>query len=145
MRPVFPSPTSGRFKQVRLYSSNDRFRKNTVIFYNLLNKRPMGHIAHLRTQFIQLYHNTNLNTLHPSCFVPSLVKIGSMVLEKNIFKFPRCLFTIPWLFFLLEKGMALHLNKRESPPPCQVWLKNGQWFQRIRFINIFLLFCNYLL
>ena len=34
----------------------------------------------------------------------------------------------------LEKGVALHLNKLESPCPkddlCQVWLKLAQWFWR---------------
>ena len=36
----------------------------------------------------------------------------------------------------LEKGVAFHLNKLESPPPkgalCQVWLKWAQWFLRRR-------------
>ena len=51
----------------------------------------------------------------------------------------------------LEKGMALHLNKLESPSPkdalCKVWLKMAQWFWRRRFlnfVNVFLLFHNYL-
>ena len=39
----------------------------------------------------------------------------------------------------LEKSMALHLNKFESPSPndalCQVWLKLVQWFWRRRFLN----------
>ena len=52
----------------------------------------------------------------------------------------------------LEKGGALHLNKLEFHSPkdalCQVWLKLAQWFWRKRFlnfINVFLLFRNYLL
>ena len=44
-------------------------------------------------------------------------------------------------------GVALHLNKLESPSPkdalCQIWLTLGQWFWR-NFINVFKLFCNYL-
>ena len=56
------------------------------------------------------------------------------------------LYYLPW-----EKGVALHLNKLESPPPkdalCQVWLKLAQCFWR-RFLNIFfyiiLLFRYYL-
>ena len=39
------------------------------------------------------------------CFVPSLVKIGRMVLEKKIFRFQ------------LEKGMVLRLNKPKFPLP----------------------------
>ena len=31
------------------------------------------------------------------CFVPSLVKTGPVVLEKKIFKFRQCFFTISWL------------------------------------------------
>ena len=41
----------------------------------------------------------------------------------------------------LEKDVALHLNKRESPsskdPLCQVWMKLAQWFWRRNFLNIF--------
>ena len=52
---------------------------------------------------------------------------------------------------LLEKGMALHLNKLECPSPkdalLQDWLKLDRWFWRWRFfnfVNVFLLFCYYL-
>ena len=51
----------------------------------------------------------------------------------------------------LEKGVALRLNKIESPSPkdalCQVWLKLAPWFWRRRFlkvVNLSLLFPNYL-
>ena len=41
----------------------------------------------------------------------------------------------------LENGMALHLNKLESPSPkdalCQVWLKLTQWFWRQIFFKDF--------
>ena len=53
----------------------------------------------------------------------------------------------PW-----KKGVALHLNKLESPPPknalCQILLKFVPWFWRREFLNfvkIFSLFGNYLL
>ena len=40
-------------------------------------------------------------------------------------------------YLLLEKDMALHLNKLESLSPkdvlCQVWLKLAQWFLRRRW------------
>ena len=79
-----------------------------------------------------------LNPFSQGCFLPSLVEIDSVVLEKKIFKFCQCIFSIknylPW-----EKGGALHLNKLESPSPkdalCQVWLKLAQWFWRKRFLN----------
>ena len=40
----------------------------------------------------------------------SLVEIGPVVVEKYIFKFHQCIFTI-----LLLEGATLHLNKHESP------------------------------
>ena len=40
---------------------------------------------------------TNFNPLPKGCFVPSLVKIGSVVQEKKIFKFCQCIFAISWL------------------------------------------------
>jgi hypothetical protein len=39
----------------------------------------------------------NLNPLHPKMILPSLVKIGPMVLEKRIFKWPYPIFTFLWL------------------------------------------------
>ena len=65
------------------------------------------------------------------CFVLSLVEIGPVILKNTILKFVN----VFWLFryyLPLEKGVALHLNKYESPLPkdalCQVWLKLAQWF-----------------
>ena len=47
----------------------------------------------------------------------------------------------------LEKGVALHLNKLESPSPkdalCQVWFKLAKWFWRRRFLNIFNIFYSF--
>ena len=41
----------------------------------------------------------------------------------------------------LDRGVALHLNKLESPPPkdalCQIWLKLAMWFWRRRFFKSF--------
>ena len=63
------------------------------------------------------------------CFVPCLVEIGPVVLEKKIFKYFQYNFTISLL-----SHVALHLNKLESPPSkdalCHVWLKLAQWFWR---------------
>ena len=68
------------------------------------------------------------------CPVPSLVKIGSVVLEKRIlFKFVN-LFLLFRSHLPLVKAGALHLNKLEPPSPkdslCQV-LKFAQWLWRI--------------
>ena len=42
-------------------------------------------------------------------------------------------------YILLEKGVAVYMNKLESPSSkdalCQVWLKLDQWFWRRRFLN----------
>ena len=80
----------------------------------------MGHIAHLRKQFksintydyiITLIKRRKKNIINfmqfigssfeetwipftQGCFVPSLVEIGSVVLEKKFFEFCQCIFTI---------------------------------------------------
>ena len=54
------------------------------------------------------------------------------------------------MYLPLEEDGTLHLNKIESPSTqddlCQDWLKLAQWFWRrfLNFVNVFLLFCNYL-
>ena len=67
----------------------------------------------------------------------SLVEICSVVLEKKILKFRKCVFSLFHNYLPLEKGGALHLNKLESPSSkdalCQVWLKLAQWFWRRRW------------
>ena len=82
-------------------------------------------------------------------FVPSLVEISSVVLEKKIFTFVN-VFSLFLNDLTLEKGGALHLKKLESPLPkdalCQVWLKLARWFWRRKFSNfdVLLLLLNYL-
>ena len=65
--------------------------------------------------------------------MPSLVEIGSVVLKKKIFRFVNVFPLFPY-YLPLEKGVALRLNKLESPSRkdalCQVWLKLAQWFLR---------------
>ena len=60
----------------------------------------------------------------------------TLVLEKKILKFPKCVFSLFRYYLPLEKSGALHLNKLDSPSPkdalCQVWLKLAQWFWRRR-------------
>ena len=76
--------------------------------------------------------------LTKGCFVPSLVEIDPVVLEKKFFKFHKCFSVILiWNYLPLEKGRSLYLNKLESPSPrdalCQVWLKLALWFWRRRW------------
>ena len=76
--------------------------------------------------------------------------IGPVILEKKIFKFRQCILLLR-SHLPLKKGMALRLNKHESPSPkdamCQIWLNLAQRFWRRRFlnfVNVFSLFRNYL-
>ena len=59
-------------------------------------------------------------------------EIGPVVLEKKIFKFRQCFFSLFRNYLPLEKGMALNLKKLESTLPknalCQVWWKLAQWW-----------------
>ena len=68
------------------------------------------------------------------CFVPSLVEICSVVLEKKIFKFRQGIFTLFRNYLPLAKGGALHLSKLEFPSLidvlCQVLLILAQWLWR---------------
>jgi hypothetical protein len=87
--------------------------------------------------------------LAQGCFVSSLVKIGPVVLEKKIFKWPT-----PFLhccdYLLFEEDLALYLNKIEFPSLkdnlYQVWLNLDCWFWRrfFKIFSIFLLFRYYL-
>ena len=55
-----------------------------------------------------------------------------------------------YMYLPLKKDVAHHLNKLDSPSSkdalCQVWLKIAQWFWRrfLNFVNVFLLFHNYM-
>ena len=78
------------------------------------------------------------------CFVPRLVEIVQVILEKKNFKFRKCVFSLFHNYLPLEKGGALHLNKLKCSSPkdalCQVWLKLAQWFWRIYFLNFVIVF-----
>ena len=67
------------------------------------------------------------------CFVPKLVKVGPVILEKKIFEFRQCIFAI-LLFFPFGKGRVFYLNKLDSPSPkdalCQLWSKFAHCFWR---------------
>ena len=78
------------------------------------------------------------------------LKLALWFLRIRFLKFFNVFSLYPY-YLPLEKGMALHLNKYESPLPkdalCQVWLKLGQWFFRrrfLKFVNVFSLFPYYL-
>ena len=51
--------------------------------------------------------------LTQGCFVPSLVEIGSVVLEKKIFKFCQCIFAI---------SLLSPLGKGQGPSFEQIWI-----------------------
>ena len=60
------------------------------------------------------------------------------------------IFSLFRYYLSIEKVVALHLNKLESPSPkdalCQVWLKLALWDLRKRYLfiaNVFSLFRNY--
>ena len=111
----------------KIGEGRERFNRPNLSYWlkqekqeNPWNKRPMGHIAHLRKQFKSINTYDYIITLireekqtlltlgefigssfeetwipfTQGCFVPSLVEIGSVVLEKKILKFRQCIFTI---------------------------------------------------
>ena len=77
-------------------------------------------------------------------------KLALWFLRRRFLKFVN-VFSLFRYYLPLEKGVALHLNKLESPSPkdalSQVWLKLAQWFLRrrfLKFVNVFSLFPYYL-
>ena len=69
------------------------------------------------------------------CFVLNLVEIGPLVLEEKILNFVN-VFSLFRKYLPLKNGVALHLNKNESPSPknalCKVKLKVVYGFLRRR-------------
>ena len=122
------------------------------------NKRPMGHIAHLRKQFKSINTNdyiitlikrrrknvinfirvywffiwTNLNPLHPRMLCANFGWNWTSGSGEEDFKNFVNVFLLFHNYLPLEKGGALHLNKLEFPLPkdalFQVLLKLTQWF-----------------
>jgi hypothetical protein len=79
--------------------------------------------------------------------MPTLIKIGPVVLEKKSFKWPHPIFAF-CDYLPVEKDLALYLNKLEFPPPkdvYQVWLNLACWFWRRRFLIFFNCICTFLL
>ena len=136
-----------------------------VFFMGILcNKRPMGHIAHLRKKFksiktydyiIMLIQRRKKNHLgDENLLVLHLKKLESPSLKDALcqdwLKLAHCFwrrgffnFINVFLLFLnylpLKKGWALLLNKHKFPSPkddlCQFWLKLAERFWRRRFLN----------
>ena len=48
------------------------------------------------------------------CFVPSLIKIGLLVMAEKIFKFHQSVLLF-WYYLSLKNGISLHLNKLKMP------------------------------
>jgi hypothetical protein len=66
-------------------------------------------------------------------FIPSLIEIGLLVLEKKIFKNLQCIFTLLLLSPLREEQSPSYKQFKIPSPKDdlrQVWLKLAQWFWR---------------
>ena len=76
-------------------------------------------------------------------------KIGKWLWRKRFLNISNIILLIRY-YLPLEKGVALHFNKLESPSPkdalCKVWLTLAQWIWIRRILNFmyFSLFRNYL-
>ena len=66
------------------------------------------------------------------CFVPSLFNIGSLVLDKKIFKFYQYIFAI-CNYLPFEEGVALRLLKSTYTMMLCAMLNVAQWFWRRRW------------
>ena len=70
------------------------------------------------------------------------LKFAQWSRRRGFFNFVN-VFSLLRKYLPLEKGRALHLNKRKCPPPKdalrQVWLKLAQWFWRrfFNFVNVY--------
>ena len=88
------------------------------LIQNTVNKKPMGHIAHLRKQF---------QSLNKYDYIITLIQRIKKKLYENL--------------------LVLHLNKLESSSLndafCQNWLKLAQWFWRRIFQNVINVYFHY--
>ena len=101
-------------------------------FLNLFMYFMVSLLSPLRKRRCPFFEH-NLIPITQGCFVPSLVEIGWVALEKKIIKFVN-VFSLFLNYLILEKVRFLHFNKLESPLPtdalCQVWLKLAHWLLR---------------
>ena len=98
-----------------------------------------------------LYLNRLESPFPRRCIVPSLVEIGSVVLERKIFLISSMYFRYFAIISPWKRAEPFIWKKPEFLSPndalCQVWLKLAQWFWRrrfVNFVNVFSLFRNYL-
>ena len=83
---------------------------------------------------------SNLFHFSQGCFVPSMVEIGPVVLDKKIFKFRQCIDAI-------SKLSSFGKGQTWIPTSQGCWFKLAQWFLERRFfkiVNAFSQFPNYL-
>ena len=83
------------------------------------------------------------------CFVLNLVEISASGSWEDILNFVN-VFLLLCNYLPLETGVALHLNKLESPSPkdasCEVWFKLAQRFWKRRFLNfVNVIFCYFVI
>ena len=123
----------------KMCESSRKSVKSTEKSVKFTNKRPMGHIAHLRKQFksINTYdyiitlikrrkNNINLESTSPKdALCQDWLKLAQWFWRRRLFNFVN-VFSLFRNYVPLEKDGALHLYKLESPSPrdtlCQVWL-----------------------
>ena len=115
--------------------------ESTLNFVNVFslfrNYLPLEKCKALRLNKLE-FSSSKLNPVHPRIHC---VKFGwnwpSCSGKENLCLISSMFFRYLVIIFPLEKGGALHLNKRESPSPkdalCQVWLKLAKWFWRRRW------------
>ena len=78
-----PWPLTSELKQ-EAHGPHRSPEKTVQINKHTLIKRRKKNIIDFRRIYCRFFIWTNLNPFHPRCFVPSLVEIGSVVLEKKI-------------------------------------------------------------
>ena len=96
----------------------------------MINKRSIGHIAHMSN--ISYKKNTFTHDKYGWNWPSDSREDYFWINFVNVF-------SLCGYYLALEKRVALHLNKVESPLArealCQVWLKLALWFWRRGFIN----------
>ena len=112
-----------------------------------LNKRPMGHIAHLRKQFKSLktydYNVKRKKQLHENWLVLHLKdafcqvwkKLAQCFWRRGFFFYFVNAFSLFRNYIPLKKGRTLYLDKLKSLSSKDAWCN---------FVNVFLVFCNHL-
>ena len=106
-------------------SDTDRKLWRWSILYWNLNKRPMGHIAHMRDQYI-------LNT-----FAKSYDHIITLIWRRK--KRSSLLWSVNGPYLLNLESLS------PKDALCQVWLQLAQWFWRKRFLISSMYLCHFVI